>query len=316
MNKYLNTPNKQRWLFIIALLLNTLNLSPVQAQGPERNRWLNWIDYVSYHPDYRQYQEPQDITTKGAQWGTWVTFPNKIAAIATKVRNWDDPTSLFKSLDFVAIYKHPGHYYDHCLEYLANPQQPEEHKKIVIYAMEQHGYRLARACYELYQKRQLSENLFRVALGDFDLLRIHSLVTQNRHGDFDKKNLTAFLQKVQSEVGTQTPIGIHIESIISGQLAKKWVRKGPSPLLHYRDKLPVAPTIKHATKEYGQYVKGMQWTETWEKLSEVELAQARGGQQYLMLLEHINEYMFLGSNDGDDDFFSLLKNPHTTNEEK
>lgn len=316
MRKHTNTQNKRQWIPVIALILSTLSLFQAQAQDPEGNRWLNWVDYISYHPDYRQHQELQDIANQGAPWGTWVNFPNKIAAIAAKVKNWEDPTALFNSLDFVAIYKHPGYYYEHCLEYLADPQQPEQHKQIVIYALEQHGYQLARDCYKLYQKQQLSEALFRLVLGGFELLRIHPLVVQDNLSDFDKKRVTTFLHQIQDEVGAHTPIGLQADAILSGQLAKKWGRKSRSPLLHYRDKLPIAPTIRQAAKEYLKYKKYRQWLGNWKSLSEAELAPIRGQHQFLMLIEHVNCYIFLSSEDGDDVFFSFLKDPYTTNEEK
>lgn len=322
MNKNTSNQNKRRWVAAVLLLLSTFGTLPVKAQGPEQNRWLNWVDYVCHHPDYRQHQEPQEIATKGALWGTWVTFPNKIAAIAAKVRNWEDPTALFKSLDFVAMYKHPRHYYDHCLEYLADPKQPEQHKQIVIYALEQFGHLLAFDCYKLYQQQKINEELFRLALGEFELLRIHPLVVNDiRPGPFKwiacyPEENKKFLRQVQTEVGAQTPIGLQAEAILSGQLAKKWGTKGPSPLLHYCDKLPIAPTIRQATKEYLKYVEDRQWMGGWKELSGAALAALRGQQQFLMLLEHVNEYIFLSDEDYNDSLFSFLKDPHTTNYEK
>ena len=323
MNKHTRTPNKQRWLATACLLISILNMLSAQAQASAQSKWLNWADYIWHHPDYRKHQEPQDIATQGCSWGTWVTFPNKIAAIAAKVRNWEDPTALFKSLDFVAMYKHPGHYYNHCLQYLADPKHSEQHKQIVIYAMEQYGHLLAFECYKLYQQQQLSEALFGLALGGFELLRIHPLVV-NYLGpgpckwlSYNQEENTKFLRQVQAEVGAQTPLGLQVEAIRSGQLAKQWERKGPSPLLHYNDPLPIAATIRQATQAYLKYEKDREWMGAWkELLSDAELAALRGQQHFLMLLEHVNEYIFPSDETYNDDFFSLLKDPHTTNDEK
>ena len=310
MNKYTRTKNKQRWVAAACLLISILNRLPAQAQAPAQSRWLNWIDYVWHHPDYRQHQEPQDIATQGCPWGTWVTFPNKIAAIAAKVRHWKDPTALFNSLDFVAMYKHPRHYYNHCLAYLADPKHPEQHKQIVIYAMEPYGHWLAFDCYKLYQQ-QLSKELFQLALGGFELLRIHPLVVNDvapgpcKWIACNLEENKKFLRQVQAEVGSQTPIGLQVEAMLSGQLAKQWDRKGPSPLRHYCDPLPIAATIRQATKEYLEYIEYRQWLlgESKEDLSEAALAALRGQQHFLMLLEHVNEYIFPSDEDHGDRFF-------------
>jgi hypothetical protein len=168
------TRNNRKWVALICLLTSAMVAQPVEVHDQDDRDWANWAHYLCEYPDYRKHQEPQDIATNGCKWGTWVTFPNKIDAIVAKIGDWKDPSALFNSLDFVAIYKHPDHYHKHYLAYLGDDKYPECQKKIVIYALE-NMYRylsFAKSCYELYQQQKLSEDLFQTVLG-FGLLRIH-----------------------------------------------------------------------------------------------------------------------------------------------
>lgn len=103
---------------------------------PEDRDWASWVEYLHHYPDYQKHQEPEDITVNGCKWGTWVTFPNKIIAIATKVGPWEHPEALFRSQDFIAMYQHPGYYQEQCLAYLADSRPTEQQKQIAIYVLE------------------------------------------------------------------------------------------------------------------------------------------------------------------------------------
>ena len=297
--------NKRNWLAFIYLLVGVIVAQPVSVYSQNDEDWVNWAHYLCEYPDYRKYQAPQDIATNGCKWGAWVTFPNKIDAIAAKVGDWKDPTVLFNSLDFVAIYKHPGHYYEHCLAYLSDHKYPEHQKKIVIYALENMYYYLsfAKSCYKLYQQRKLSEDLFQTVLG-FELLHIHPLVAPDEDAS-RKKETRLFLQQVHAELGNHTPIGQHIEAIVSGKLAQAWARKGPSPHLHYKDPLPVIEIIRKARKELDEYERN------WFEPQYV----AYSPPYFLMLIEHINDYVFLGNPDNNQ-ILKFLANVHASNEEK
>ncbi len=115
----------------MCLLIGAIVAQPINVYSQNDGAWVNWAHYLCKYPDYKKHQEPQDISINGCKWGTWVTFSNKIDAIAAKVGEWKDPTVLFNSLDFVAIYKHPDRYYEHCLAYLNDCRHPECQKKLL-----------------------------------------------------------------------------------------------------------------------------------------------------------------------------------------
>lgn len=299
------TRNDRRRLALICLLIGAIISQPINVYSQDDGDWANWAHYLDRYPDYRKHQEPQDIKTNGCKWGTWVTFPNKIDAIAAKVGDWEDPTALFNSLDFVAIYKHPDHYYEHCLAYLNDPEHLEHQKQIVIYALENmYDYlSFAKSCYKLYQQQKLSEDLFQLVLG-FELLYTHPLVVPGEDTSREKRT-HLFLQQVHTELGSHTPIGQYIETIVSGKRAQAWARKGPSPHLHYKDPLPVIEIIREARKELSAY------ESNWFQTQEV----AYSPPYFLMLIEHINSYVFLGNPDNNQ-VLKFLANPHASNEEK
>jgi hypothetical protein len=297
--------NNRNWLAFIYLLIGVIVAQPVNAHSQNDEDWANWAHYLDRYPDYRKHQEPQDISTNGCKWGAWVTFPNKIDAIAAKVGDWKDPTVLFNSLDFVAIYKHPDDYYEHCLAYLNDDKHPEQKKKIVIYALENmyHYLSFAKSCYKLYQQQKLSEDLFQTVLG-FELLHIHPLVAPDKD-ESRKKRTHLFLQQVHAELGSHTLIGQYIEAIVSGKLAQAWARKGPSPHLHYKDPLPIIEIIREAIKELSAYERN------WFQPQEI----AYSPPYFLMLIEHINSYVFLGNPDNNQ-VLKFLANAHASNGEK
>ena len=165
---------------VFVLIMSTIATPHlVEAKySPEGRDWVSWVDYLHHYPDYQNHQEPEDIAVNGCRWGTWVTFPNKIIAIATKVGPWEHPEAFFRSQDFIALYQHPGYYRKHCLAYLADSRPTEQQKQIAIYAMEclwVEGYiDFAKACYQLYKEQRLSAALFQLVLG-FELVRVHPL---------------------------------------------------------------------------------------------------------------------------------------------
>ncbi len=161
----------------------------------------------------------------------------------------------------------------------------------------------AERCYKLYQQRKLSEDLFQIVLG-FELLRIHPLVVPVGDESREKK-IHLFLQWIQTELGIHTPIGQHIEAIVSGKLAQAWARKGPSPHLHSKDPLPVPEIIRDATSELNNYERN------WFQPQEV----AYSPPYFLILIEHINSYVFLGNPDNNQ-VLKFLANPHVSNVEK
>ncbi|MCG8339722.1 MAG: hypothetical protein MI674_00385 [Cytophagales bacterium] len=225
----------------MSMVFTTHHVEATRKPDDNERDWVNWVQYLHRHLGYQGHKEPEDIAVNGCKWGTWVTFPNKIVAIATKVGPWKRPEELFRSLDFIAIYKHPRSYQEHCLAYLADSSPTEQQKQIVIYALEclwvEAYVDFAKACYQLYKQQLLSASLFQMVLS-FEFLRIHPIVTK-----YKDRSVQTFLQQVQSELGPDTPIGLQIEKILSGKLSKAWEKKRESPYLHYKDKLPFVEII-------------------------------------------------------------------------
>ena len=91
----------------VCVLIMSMGSTPHHGEAkyqPEDRDWASWAEYLHHYPDYQEHQEPEDIAVNGCRWGTWVTFPNKIVAIATKVGPWERPEALFRSQDFIAMY--------------------------------------------------------------------------------------------------------------------------------------------------------------------------------------------------------------------
>jgi hypothetical protein len=289
--------------FITFFMTNTHNIEA----HVQKKVWIDWADYLSSYPDYRQHKEPEDIAKNGCSWGTWVTFPNKIAAIEAKVGSWSKPERLFESLDFVAMYKHPYYYYKHCLAYLADIKPTENQKKIAIYALELLSPNLylnfANACYELYKEKLLSPSLFQLVLG-FEVLYKHPLVDP----PYAEGEVIKFLQQLQAELYHDTDTSKCIESILSGKLLKGWHKKsdrGSNNYLHYGEPLSIPEVIRQANKELDEYFQS--WWEP-KKLPSSSM-------NFLMLLEHANCYLQLG-NPNNSNLLSILGDSNYSDEEK
>ncbi len=268
--------------------------------------YRNWVDYLCTNCDYRDHTEPKDIYKYGCKWGTWVTFPNKIAAIEAKVGPWKPPEALFRSQDFIAMYKHPGYYWKHVLDYLSDPNYTETQKKIAIYGLENLSYEpylsFAKSCYKLYKHQRLSEALLEMVLS-FEFLRIHPLVTALRY-KYEKSVIEPFLREIQSYIGDTTAVGLQIEKILSGKLAEDWNQKKASNYIDYRNRLPFSKTICDAYKDFVKYMKT--W---WEGCLEPYKPP-----YFLMIRDHPGDYYMMGVESKD--IVRFLKDPTHTSMEK
>jgi hypothetical protein len=289
--------------FITFFVTNTHNIEA----HVQKEVWINWAHYLSSYPDYRQHEEPENIAKKGCSWGTWVTFANKIAAIEAKVGAWQDPKQLFESLDFVAMYKHPGYYYNHYLAYLADIKHTENQKKILIYALEllnpKAYLNFTEGCYELYKEKLLSPSLFQLVLC-FELLCKHPLVDP----PYAEVEVIKFLQQLRSELHHDRDTSKCIESILSGKLLKGWHKKrdcGLNNYLHYAEPLDIPEVLRQSNKELNEYY------ESWWEPKELPSS----SMNFLMLLEHSNCYLQLG-NPNNSNILSILGDSNYSDEEK
>ncbi|MCG8340340.1 MAG: hypothetical protein MI674_03645 [Cytophagales bacterium] len=292
----------------VCVLIMSMVSTPHHVEAkyqPEDRDWASWAEYLHHYPDYQEHQEPEDIAVNGCRWGTWVTFPNKIVAIATKVGPWERPEALFRSQDFIAMYKHPRYYQKHCLAYLADSRPSEQQKQIAIYALENLGEKryveFAKDCYILYKQQQLSAALFQLVLS-FEFLRIHPLVAY-----YNRRSVQKFLRQVQAELGADTPIGWQIEKILSGELSKAWGHKEESPYFNYQYALPFIETMHRADKEFKEYLR---------VLREVK-AKPYTPPYFLMILDHPDYYFWAGVAEWEkDDAEGALADPRLRDDEK
>jgi hypothetical protein len=132
----------------------------------------------------------------------------------------------------------------------------------------------------------------------------HPLVVSDKD-ERRRKEIHLFLQQVHREVGSHTRIGQHVGAIVSRKLAQAWARKKPSPHLHYKDPLPIAEIVREAKKEWDDYAR--YWIDPQ--------CVAYSPPYFLMLIEHINSYVFLGNFDNNQ-VIKFLEDPHAKNEEK
>ena len=296
-------------IVLVCILIMYIVFIPHHVEGqyqPKDREWSSCAEYLYHYPDYQAHQEPEDIAVNGCRWGTLVTFPNKIVAIATKVGSWERPEALFRSQDFIAMYKHPSYYQKPCVAYLADSRPSEQEKQIAIYALEnlneERYVEFAKHCYLLYKQHQLSAALFQLVLS-FEFLRIHPLVVY-----YNRRSVQEFLKQVQTELGGDTPIGLQIENILSGDLSKAWKRKEESPYFNYHYALPFIETIHSADKEFKEY------SQAWWKVIK---AKPYTPPYFLMILDHPDCYFWAGI-DGTkkDDAEGALADPRLSDDEK
>lgn len=114
-------------IFIILSVLFTQNYT-----YENQNSWENCAHYFSTFPKYENYKEPLDLTQHGCNWGAWITFSNKIIAIEIKAGPWEKPEELFRSKEFLAMYKHPTYYQEAILDFLAESAPTDVQKKLLF----------------------------------------------------------------------------------------------------------------------------------------------------------------------------------------
>ncbi|MBX9889904.1 MAG: hypothetical protein K2X94_01385 [Amoebophilaceae bacterium] len=185
--------------------------------------WPSWATYLFHHPGYKDYQLPADITKNGCHWGSWVTFSQKIEAIQARVGPFTDPRELFRSKDFLVMYKHPDYYKDAVLDYLVDERHTLEEKKIAIYASSR--LYLWKKCYQLYQEKKIDALLlewtFSIHLGNF--------IAQKHTGNCYENPLKTlhphdvhFLERVTQEIPKESVLHRDIQSILHNNFPEIW----------------------------------------------------------------------------------------------
>lgn len=138
----------------IAILCHPLQ-SKVTSIDNQYADWNNSMTYLYKHPGYSSYEPVADIKKYGCNWGTWVTFPQKIEAIQAQVGKIRTTLDLLRSKDFLAMYKHPTYYVEAFLDYIADDRYTLSQKKIAIYATVHCPSICWKRVYELYEKKKI-----------------------------------------------------------------------------------------------------------------------------------------------------------------
>ncbi|WP_243518811.1 hypothetical protein [Candidatus Cardinium sp. cBcalN1] len=186
----------------------------------QQDFWLNCAHYFISFPRYENHKEPTDLLENGCKWGTWVTFSNKVIAIELKVGQWEHPEELFRSKDFLVMYKHPSYYQQAVLAYLAESFPTDKQKKIAIYAMRYtyDFYTFLKECFKLYRHKKLSKSLFETVLQLKFLFPTYDYVASESNRD---ACFIALLQQIRKEEILDGSLRKTITQVLSGNLIKK-----------------------------------------------------------------------------------------------
>ncbi|TSJ81358.1 hypothetical protein [Cardinium endosymbiont of Dermatophagoides farinae] len=154
-------------------------------------------------------------------WPQRLFLEEKLTLILQEVGHFKTILELFKSKDFVIMYRYPKSYLPYVLKLLENPAVKSELKAIAIYAMEQleiAGYlTLLNSAWESYQKKELDRELLERILY-YELAGEHPIV---KH--YADPNVSHLLETIwRASNGTsKTQLG----KIISGEIWKLWQQK-------------------------------------------------------------------------------------------
>ncbi|WP_109997054.1 hypothetical protein [Candidatus Cardinium hertigii] len=181
--------------------------------------WPSWAIYLYRHPGYKPYQPFTDIKKYGCNWGNWVTFPQKIEAIQARVGYMHNPSALFRSKDFLVIYKHPAYYKQAFLDYLVDKRYTLEQKKIAIYATVRLGSFLCwETYYQLYKKKEIGLSLLEL------LLAINLSYRFVNPPEKLMKEECVCLERIQNNIPKGSSLYNAIKSILDHQFPKSWYR--------------------------------------------------------------------------------------------
>ncbi|WP_243018655.1 MULTISPECIES: hypothetical protein [Candidatus Cardinium] len=182
----------------------------------------SWAAYLHHHPGYKPYHPVTNIKKHGCNWGTWVTFPQKIEAIQARVGHIGTPLELCRSKDFLVIYKHPRYYEEAFFNYIVDKRYTLEQKKIAAYAMSKHSYTYWERFCQLYKKKEIELPLLEL------MLAIH--ITNSFNDCHFKiiptkkiKRVAPALERIQNNIPKDSSLHNHLKSIlVDNQLPKLW----------------------------------------------------------------------------------------------
>ena len=271
---------RPRYLFIAINLFLFVGYNPTHAH---QQKWKNCVHYLSKFPSYRDYKPPDDSLKSGCAWGNWVTFSQKIIAIETKVGKWKNPIDLFRSKDFLAMYKHPEYYTKHVLAYLGLSGPTSDQKRICIYAMRKsREYTLLlKTCFSLYKQERLSATIFQ------DLLNL-KFTYPNKYvftQCLSDKVLHNLLEKISNEL----EIDYTVKNFIKKTLSGSDLDDGEDFPSNYSDYLPFQAVCHQIQEEYCQYM-------DYDRHDGLDLTKSdEYNPDFLIILDHPCYYLFRGN---------------------
>ena len=279
--------------------------------------WPSWAIYLHQHPGYKGYQPPNNITKNGCQWGTWVTFAQKIQAIQAHVGDFKHPSALLHSKDFLVMYKHPLYYREAILDYLIGKNYNLMQKKIAIYASPPCG--LCEVSYQLYQEKKIDlsllELIFAINLGNF--IAVHAV------GNFYENIVKTLhpatcklLEKISKEIPTNTVLYKDVIAVLNNHFPETWYNhlllSQPITASHeyYQAPFPFYDSITDAVRD-------KKYWEKWTITPDITLG-LENIPYFLMIMEHPQYYYpvhvgpFSDSNNG----IRLLRSQDYADQEK
>lgn len=156
-------------------------------------------------------------------WPQAISFEEKVRLIAARVGTWHDPTALFRSMDFAAIYRHPQTYQRYVLQLLQDSQIPLESKQIALYGMEQLPLTdylpIVRHCAAAYRAGRLPLALLEMAAA-YELAGDHPVVVHHADG-----RVQEVLRSLQEIKGLPAETLAYLDAIQTGTLYRLWQRE-------------------------------------------------------------------------------------------
>ncbi|WP_133282266.1 hypothetical protein, partial [Cardinium endosymbiont of Culicoides punctatus] len=307
-------------VFILHLLFAPVSYANIEYQGYQSKLGHpSWTTCLCDYPDYKQYKAPTNITVNGCNWGTWVTFPQKIEAIQAIVGSYTNPIEFFRSKDFLAMYMHNDYYYDAALDYLFNSCYTLEQKKFVIYAMGGKSASLCTNAYKLYKSHKIDLQLLTL------ICSIHvSNIMKYDHG---YKNVASTLKNssyvrdtllvMQQNLPKESELYVWIQELFNNRFPESLCSLMYADDLLYQKygskggKLPYYEIITRSVKDYKQWQQYLLHYSTMPLNISVPA-------YFLMVLEHPAFYypFQFGPYSGLKNGVDILRDPEYSPEEK
>lgn len=220
--------------------------------------WHSLFRYLSDHSvfDYASYEPITDIKKYGCNRGAWITFPQKIEAIEARVGNITTTLDLFRSKDFLAMYKYPRYYWEAFLDYIVDDSYTLSQKQIATYAM-LHGpgtrerIEIAEKFYQLYNTKKINADVLEL------LLAVN--IANHIRWEFEKEiwpDYHIVLKKIQESISKDSSLYANLSVVLSDYvLPKAWERyrvhvpRDGSGYWYYTQKFPFYASLIDALKD-------------------------------------------------------------------